>query len=81
MLEVPAGTVKSWLSRGRSRLAELLSVDEAEEIAAPIAVVFETILEQMGPRSEAPGSGPMPMKLEVHAPKAPVALLIGQLYT
>jgi uncharacterized protein YndB with AHSA1/START domain len=35
-----------------------------EEIAAPIALVFETILEQMGPLNEAPGTGPMPMKLE-----------------
>jgi RNA polymerase sigma-70 factor (ECF subfamily) len=31
-MKVPAGTVKSWLSRGRSRLAELLSVDETEEM-------------------------------------------------
>jgi uncharacterized protein YndB with AHSA1/START domain len=36
-----------------------------EEIAAPIDIVFETILEQMGPYNEgAPGTGPMPMKLE-----------------
>ena len=35
-----------------------------EEIAAPIEIVFETILEQMGPYHEAPGTGPMPMKLE-----------------
>ena len=27
---VPLGTVKSWLSRGRSRLAECLGVKEAE---------------------------------------------------
>jgi hypothetical protein len=35
-----------------------------EEIAAPIDVVFETILEQMGPENEAPETGRMPMKLE-----------------
>ncbi|HZU09168.1 MAG TPA: SRPBCC domain-containing protein [Pseudacidobacterium sp.] len=34
-----------------------------EEIAAPVDVVFETVLEYMGPLNEAPGS-PMPMKLE-----------------
>jgi uncharacterized protein YndB with AHSA1/START domain len=34
-----------------------------EEIAAPIAVVFETVLEQMGPLNEIPGT-PMPMVLE-----------------
>jgi RNA polymerase sigma-70 factor, ECF subfamily len=31
-LRVPTGTVKSWLSRGRSHLAERLSVDDPEEI-------------------------------------------------
>ena len=34
-----------------------------EEIAAPIQIVFETILEQMGPLSSTP-AGPMPMVLE-----------------
>ena len=41
-----------------------LEIVKEEEIAAPIDVVFETILEQMGPGNEAPGAGPMPMKLE-----------------
>jgi RNA polymerase sigma-70 factor (ECF subfamily) len=31
-LRVPTGTVKSWLSRGRSHLAERLSVDDPEEM-------------------------------------------------
>jgi RNA polymerase sigma-70 factor, ECF subfamily len=31
-MKVPAGTVKSWLSRGRARLGERLSVDEPEEM-------------------------------------------------
>ena len=35
-----------------------------EEIAAPIGIVFETILEQMGPLSSAGPDRPMPMKLE-----------------
>src|SRR5215469_16678288 len=34
-----------------------------EEIAAPIDIVFEAILEEMGPHNELPGT-PMPMKLE-----------------
>ena len=34
-----------------------------EEIAAPIDIVFETILEQMGPLNSTPGR-PMPMQLE-----------------
>jgi hypothetical protein len=35
-----------------------------EEIAAPIGVVFETLLEQLGPLNEGPGARAMPMKLE-----------------
>ena len=35
-----------------------------EEIAAPIDIVFETILEEMGPRNEGRPGTPMPMKLE-----------------
>jgi uncharacterized protein YndB with AHSA1/START domain len=42
----------------------VLEIVKEEEIAAPIDVVFETILEQMGPMNEAPGTGRMPMKLE-----------------
>jgi len=41
----------------------VLEIVKEEEIAAPVDVVFETILEQMGPMNEAPGT-PMPMKLE-----------------
>ena len=41
-----------------------LEIVKEEEIAAPIDVVFETILEQMGPENEAPGTGRIPMKLE-----------------
>ena len=41
-----------------------LEIVKEEEIAAPIDVVFETVLEQMGPENEAPDTGPMPMKLE-----------------
>jgi uncharacterized protein YndB with AHSA1/START domain len=35
-----------------------------EEIAAPIDVVFETMLEEMGPRNEREPGEAMPMKLE-----------------
>ena len=35
-----------------------------EEIAAPIDVVFESILEQMGPENEGPPGVAMPMVLE-----------------
>jgi len=40
-----------------------LEIVKQEEIAAPIDIVFETILEQMGPDNVNP-NGPMPMKLE-----------------
>ena len=40
-----------------------LEIVKEEEIAAPIALVFETILEQMGPLNSTPEK-PMPMVLE-----------------
>jgi uncharacterized protein YndB with AHSA1/START domain len=46
------------------QIVHSLEIVKEEEIAAPIALVFETILEQMGPLNEAPGTGPMPMRLE-----------------
>jgi len=41
-----------------------LHIVREEEIAAPIDVVFETILEQMGPLNETPEPRNMPMVLE-----------------
>jgi len=41
-----------------------LEIVKEVEIAAPIDVVFETILEQMGPENEREPGVPMPMKLE-----------------
>jgi hypothetical protein len=43
---------------------QTLEVTKDEEIAAPIDIVFETILEQMGPYCEGPDGSPLPMKLE-----------------
>jgi len=40
-----------------------LEITKEEEIAAPIDIVFESILEQMGPLNETP-EAPMPMTLE-----------------
>src|SRR5205807_3292393 len=34
------------------------------EIAAPIEIAFEALLEEIGPASEMPGGKPMPMVLE-----------------
>ena len=48
----------------KEQTVHLLEIVREEEIAAPIGVVFETILEQIGPDNEAPGVGHMPMKLE-----------------
>jgi hypothetical protein len=39
-------------------------VTKDEEIAAPIDIVFETILEQMGPHNETPDGTRLPMKIE-----------------
>lgn len=43
---------------------QTLEVIKDEQIAAPIDVVFETILEQMGPFNETPDGTALPMKLE-----------------
>ena len=41
-----------------------LEVLKEEEIAAPIEIVFETILEQMGPYNQTPDGARLEMKLE-----------------
>ena len=41
-----------------------LEVVKEEEIHAPIDVVFETLLEQIGPLNEVGPGSPLPMKLE-----------------
>jgi hypothetical protein len=43
---------------------QTLDIAREEEIAAPIDVVFETILEQMGPYNETPDGTALPMKIE-----------------
>jgi uncharacterized protein YndB with AHSA1/START domain len=44
-------------------VVQTFEIVKEEEIAAPIGIVFETILEQMGPFNATP-ERPMPMKLE-----------------
>jgi len=41
-----------------------LEITKEEEIAAPIEVVFETLLEHLGPLNETEPESPLPMKLE-----------------
>jgi len=43
---------------------QTLEIVKAEEIAAPIEIVFETILEQMGPHNETPDGMSLAMKIE-----------------
>ena len=43
---------------------QTLDITKTEEIAAPIEVVFETLLEHLGPLNEAEQASPLPMKLE-----------------
>jgi uncharacterized protein YndB with AHSA1/START domain len=45
------------------QVVQAFEIVKDEEIAAPIEIVFETILEQMGPMNSTPEK-PMPMKLE-----------------
>jgi uncharacterized protein YndB with AHSA1/START domain len=42
----------------------ILEFLKEEEIAAPIDIVFETLLEEIGPNNEGQPGTPMPMKLE-----------------
>ena len=46
------------------QVIQTLEVLKDEEIAAPIDIVFETILEQIGPYNETPDGTPLPMKIE-----------------
>ncbi len=48
----------------QEQAVQTFEIIKQEEIAAPLAIVFETILEQMGPLNSVPDRGPMPMKLE-----------------
>ncbi len=43
---------------------QTLEVTKEEKIAAPIEVVFETLLEHLGPLNETGEASPLPMKLE-----------------
>jgi uncharacterized protein YndB with AHSA1/START domain len=47
----------------QAQAVETFEIVKEEEIAAPIDIVFETILEQMGPFNSTPEK-PMPMTLE-----------------
>ncbi|MBC8165874.1 MAG: SRPBCC domain-containing protein [Bryobacteraceae bacterium] len=46
------------------QVIQTLEVTKDELIAAPIDIVFETILEQMGPQNETPDGTPLKMTLE-----------------
>ena len=47
-----------------AQATDTLEVTKEELIAAPIEVVFEALLEQIGPHNEVETGSPMPMKLE-----------------
>lgn len=48
----------------QEQAVQTFEIVKQEEIAAPIDIVFETILEQMGPLNSKPVNVAMPMKLE-----------------
>ena len=47
----------------QEQVVQAFEIMKEEEIATPVDIVFETILEQMGPLNSTPEK-PMPMKLE-----------------
>ena len=51
------------MTRTAEQSMETLEITKEQEIAAPIEIVFETLLEHLGPLNETPES-PLPMKLE-----------------
>jgi uncharacterized protein YndB with AHSA1/START domain len=52
------------LMNATEQTVQTLELVKEEQIAAPIDIVFETILEQMGPGGQTPDGTPLPMKLE-----------------
>src|SRR2546427_8806223 len=46
------------------QMMHTLEVTKDVQIAAPVEIVFETLLEQLGPRHETEPGSPLPMKLE-----------------
>jgi uncharacterized protein YndB with AHSA1/START domain len=52
------------LTNSSEQAMQTLEITREIEIAAPMAIVFACILEQLGPRNEDPYRTPMPMRLE-----------------
>jgi uncharacterized protein YndB with AHSA1/START domain len=52
------------MTTSEEQAIQTLEILKDEEIAAPIDIVFETLLEQMGPHNERPDGTPLAMKLE-----------------
>ena len=57
------GLMAANIQEQATQAVQTFEIVKQEEIAAPIGIVFETILEQMGPLNSTPEK-PMPMKLE-----------------
>ena len=52
------------MTRTAEQTIHTLEFTKEQEIAAPIGIVFETLLEQLGPHHETSPESPLPMKLE-----------------
>jgi uncharacterized protein YndB with AHSA1/START domain len=46
------------------QIIRTLDIHKEVEIAAPVEIVFESVLEELGPGSEMPDGKPFPMKIE-----------------
>lgn len=49
---------------GEQQSVESFEIRKEIEIAAPIDIAFETVLDVLGPEGEMPGGTPFPMKIE-----------------
>ena len=49
---------------GEQEVVQTLSIRKEIEIAAPIEIAFEALLEELGPEGQMPDGKPFPMKIE-----------------
>ena len=52
------------MTRTAEQAIHTFEITKEQEIAAPIEIVFETLLEHLGPHHETSPESPLPMKLE-----------------
>ncbi|MGH2360628.1 MAG: SRPBCC family protein, partial [bacterium] len=52
------------MTRTVEQAIQTLEITREQQVAAPIEIVFEALLEQLGPQFEPSPESPLPMKIE-----------------